>query len=82
MVWSRRRVQIVRETGRRDRIRALLTLREDPRRTYTQGHEKHLERYAGESVADDEAITGAIDVEVLKQHQCGEDASSSSTPSS
>lgn len=87
-VWSvRRRVQIVRETGRRDRIRALLTLREDPRRTCTQGHEKHLERYAGESVADDEAITGAIDVEVLKQHQRDrseqrdQDASSSSTPS-
>lgn len=89
MVWSlRRRVQLVRETGRRDRIRALLTLREDPRRTYTQNHEKHLERCAEESVADDEALTGAIDVEVLKRHQRerdeqrGEDASSSSTPSS
>lgn len=87
VVWSlRRRVQIVRETGRRDRIRALLTLREDPRRTCTQGHEKHLERCAGESVADDEAITGAIDVEVLKQHQRDrseqrdQEASSSSTP--
>ena len=83
-----RHVQIVRETGRRDRIRALLTLREDPRRIYTQNHEKHLERCAEESVADDEAITGAIDVEVLKRHQRerdeprGEDASSSSTPSS
>ena len=89
VVWSlRRRVQIVRETGRRDRIRALLTLREDPRRIYTQNHEKHLERCAEESVADDEAITGAIDVEVLKRHQRerdeqrGENASSSSTPSS
>ena len=89
VVWSlRRRVQIVRETGRRDRIRALLTLREDPRRIYTQNHEKHLERCAEESVADDEAITGVIDVEVLKRHQRerdeqrGEDASSSSTPSS
>ncbi|MCT1600960.1 hypothetical protein M3E18_00625 [Kocuria sp. p3-SID1433] len=88
VVWSvRRRVQIVRETGRRDRIRALLTLREDPRRTYTQGHEQHLERYAGESVADDEAITGAIDVEVLKQHQRDrseqrdQDDTTSSTPS-
>ncbi|WP_186304325.1 hypothetical protein [Kocuria palustris] len=70
VVWSlRRRVQIVRETGRRDRIRALLTLREDPRRTYTQGHEKRLERYAGESVADDRAITGAIDTEVIRKQQ-------------
>lgn len=75
VIWSlRRRVQIVKETGRRDRIRALLTLREDPRRTYTQGHEKSLKRYAGESVADDDAITGAIDVEVIKAQQKQRDA--------
>lgn len=64
--WFRRRRQIAIETSRRDRIRALLTLRAAPDRRFPQGHERRLERAAHESTADDNAVTEAIDTEVVR----------------
>lgn len=63
--WVRRRVVIAQETGRRDRMRVLLTLKENPNKRYSPRHDQQLHRIAGESRAPERALTEAIDTEVL-----------------
>lgn len=65
--WVRRRVQVAQETGRRDRIRALLRLREDPKRRFTARHERKLAGYLRESSAQGETLTEALDLEVIEE---------------
>lgn len=72
--WLRSRAQITQETGRRDRIRALLRLREDPSRRYSPGHQARLAHYAGQSSVDGSAVTDAIDLEVLHDRRHHVDA--------
>lgn len=64
--WIRSRPQIAHETGRRDRIRALLTLRHTPGKRFSERHERQLKRAAHDSSADDDVVTGAIDAEVVR----------------
>ena len=65
--WIRSRRLIAQELGRRDRMRALLRLRDDPARRFSEGHEQRLARAARESAAEGEAVTGAIDTEVVEE---------------
>lgn len=65
--WLRRRVVIAQETGRRARIRALLTLKEDPARRYSSRHDEQLHRVAGDSQASERDLTEAIDAEVVEK---------------
>ena len=64
--WFRSRPKIATEYSRRTRMRALLTLRDDPDKDFPEGHEERLRDVAEESTADGEAITGAIDAEVVR----------------
>ena len=64
--WFRSRPKIATEYNRRTRMRALLTLRDHPDKDFPEGHERRLQEVAEESTADDEAITGAIDAEVVR----------------
>lgn len=64
--WFRSRSEISSEESRRDRMRALLTLKESDDKDFPEGHEERLRRAAEGSAADDEAITGAIDKEVVR----------------
>lgn len=63
----RRRVQVAQETGRRDRIRALLRLREDPKRRFSARHERKLAGYLKESSAQGETLTEALDLELIEE---------------
>ncbi|MDN5573023.1 MAG: hypothetical protein L0H00_09990 [Micrococcales bacterium] len=65
--WVRRRVQVGQETGRRDRIRALLRLRDDPKRRFTARHERKLAGYLQDSSAQGETLTEALDLEVIEE---------------
>lgn len=65
--WVRRRVQVGQETGRRDRIRALLRLRDDPNRRFTARHERKLAGYLQDSSAQGETLTEALDLEVIEE---------------
>lgn len=65
--WVRRRVQVAQETGRRDRIRALLRLREDPKRRFSARHERKLAGYLKESSAQGETLTEALDLELIEE---------------
>ena len=74
--WVRRRVQVGQETGRRDRIRALLRLRDDPQRRFTARHERKLAGYLRDSSAQGETLTEALDLEVIEEARArGERAS-------
>lgn len=64
--WFRSRPQIASEQSRRNRMRALLTLKESEDKDFPEGHEKRLRAAAEESTADGDAITGAIDKEVIR----------------
>ena len=59
------RKKIEGEESRRDRMRALLTMKESDDKDFPEGHEKRLEDTAEQSTADNETITGAIDKEVV-----------------
>lgn len=72
--WFRSRSEISSEESRRDRMRALLTLKESDDKDFPEGHEKRLQHAAEESPADDQAITAAIDKEVVRS--LGKDAKS------
>lgn len=65
--WVRRRVQVGQETDRRDRIRALLRLRDDPKRRFTARHERKLAGYLQDSSAQGETLTEALDLEVIEE---------------
>ena len=65
--WVRRRVQVAQETGRRNRIRALLRLREDPKRRLSARHERKLAGYLKESSAQGETLTEALDLELIEE---------------
>ena len=65
--WVRRRVQVGQETGRRDRIRALLRLRDDPKRRFTARHERKLAGDLQDSSAQGETLTEALDLEVIEE---------------
>lgn len=64
--WFRSRPDIASEESRRDRMRALLTMKESDDKDFPEGHEKRLQDAAEKSMADGEAITGAIDKEVVR----------------
>ncbi|GAA4705251.1 membrane protein [Kocuria gwangalliensis] len=64
--WFRSRPDIASEESRRDRMRALLTMKESDDKDFPEGHEKRLQDAAEKSMADGEAITGAIDAEVIR----------------
>ncbi len=64
--WFRSRPKIASEESRRDRMRALLTLKESEDKDFPEGHEKRLQDAANQSTADGDAITGAIDAEVVR----------------
>lgn len=64
--WFRSRSNIAGEHNRRNRMRALLTLKESEDKDFPEGHEKRLRAAARESTADGDAITGAIDAEVVR----------------
>lgn len=63
--WFRSRKKIEGEESRRDRMRALLTMKESDDKDFPEGHEKRLADTAEQSTADNETITGAIDKEVI-----------------
>ena len=65
--WLRRRTVIAQEAGRRARIRALLTLKEDPARRYSSRHDEQLHRVAADSQASERDLTEAIDAEVVEK---------------
>lgn len=62
--WLKERGTIEEETGRRFRMRALLTLRTDPSRRFSRKHAAMLHDVAEESNIEPETITGAIELEV------------------
>ncbi|HLQ80166.1 MAG TPA: hypothetical protein VK122_03655 [Brachybacterium sp.] len=62
--WLKERGTIVEETGRRFRMRALLTLRTDPERRFSRRHAAMLHDVAEESNVEPATITGAIELEV------------------
>lgn len=64
--WIRERGTIVEESGRRFRMRALLTLRDDPERRFSRAHETMLRTAAQESNVEPRTITGAIDLDVRR----------------
>lgn len=67
--WIRQRAAIAQETGRRDRIRVMLRLRRNPARRFSGKHAARLDEIGEESNVEGKAITGAIDVEVLRDLQ-------------
>jgi uncharacterized membrane protein YkvI len=64
--WLRQRMVIQEETGRRYRIWALLSLRDDPARRFGTRHAAMLDEAAADSNVDPDVITGAIDLQVLE----------------
>ncbi|MDO4918105.1 hypothetical protein [Kocuria sp.] len=64
--WFRNRSKIREEAGRRTRMRALLTKRVDESKEFSSYNETQLRDAAQESPADDQALTGAIEVQVAK----------------
>ena len=64
--WFRNRSKITAESGRRTRIRALLTKRGDESKEFTEYNENQLRDATQESPADDEALTGAIETQVKR----------------
>lgn len=64
--WIRRRLLITQETGRRNWIRALLTLKEDPNKRFSQRHDEQLHEAADDSAVPEAALTDAIDAEVVE----------------
>ena len=73
--WFRNREAIGVEAGRRTRIRALMTKRGDETKEFTAYNENQLRDATEESPADNEALTGAMEVQVKRE--LGEDKSSS-----
>ncbi|MCT1545377.1 MULTISPECIES: YkvI family membrane protein [Kocuria] len=73
--WFRNREAIGVEAGRRTRIRALMTKRGDETKEFTEYNENQLRDATEESPADNEALTGAMEVQVKRE--LGEDKSSS-----
>lgn len=65
--WVRERGAIQKETGRRFRILALLSLRLNPERRFGPKHQTILEEALEESVAEPAAVTGAIDQVVVEE---------------
>ena len=62
--WFRNREAIGVEAGRRTRIRALMTKRGDETKEFTAYNENQLRDATEESPADNEALTGAMEVQV------------------
>lgn len=62
--WVKERGTIVEETGRRFRMRALLTLRTDPSRRFSRKHAAMLDDVAEGSNVEPATITGAIELQV------------------
>ena len=73
--WFRNREAIGVEAGRRTRIRALMTKRGDETKEFTEYNENQLRDATEESPADNEALTGAMEVQVKRE--LGEDKQSS-----
>ena len=73
--WFRNREAIGVEAGRRTLIRALMTKRGDETKEFTAYNENQLRDATEESPADNEALTGAMEVQVKRE--LGEDKSSS-----
>src|SRR5699024_5879173 len=62
--WLTERGTTVEETGRRVRMRALLTLRTDPERRFSRRHAALLHDVAEEANVEPATVTGAIEREV------------------
>ena len=73
--WIRNREAISAEAGSRNRIRALMTMRGDDSKEFSEYNENQLRDATEESPADNEALTGAMEVQVKRE--LGEDKSSS-----
>ena len=65
--WFRNREAIGVEAGRRTRIRALMTKRGDETKEFTAYNENQLRDATEESPADNETLTGAIEVQVERE---------------
>ena len=73
--WFRNRKQIGAESGRRTRIRALMTKRDDDSKDFSRYNETQLREATHDSPADDDVLTGAIETQV--KHDLAEDEQSS-----
>jgi uncharacterized membrane protein YkvI len=73
--WLKERVTIMQETGRRDRIRVMLALREQPGRRFSRKHAARLEEIVGRSNIEPATITDAIEIEVseMRHHRYREE---------
>lgn len=67
--WLRSRSEIMEETTRRARLRALLRLRQAPDKEFAQGHEQRIKRAAHDSPAQDKDLTEAIDSELREDSE-------------
>ena len=65
--WFRNREAIGVEAGRRTRIRALMTKRGDETKEFTEYNENQLRDATEESPADNDTLTGAIEVQVERE---------------
>ncbi len=65
--WITHRAELGEEAARRVRLRALLRLRDDPEKEFSEGHDERIQRAAQESPAKGEWLTQAIDSEVVEE---------------
>lgn len=71
--WVAHRRRIAAESGLRLRLRALLRLREHPEKTFTAQHAVLLQEVVDESVAAPDAVTEAVEEEVVQAIEADEE---------
>ena len=64
--WIAHRRELAAERTLRMRLASLLRLRRHPGKTFTRGHAEALDEVAAQSVAEPEAVTGMIEMQVAR----------------